>query len=244
MSDPASQALLKRIAAARKQGASMEKVLQMTEEFLAAQPKEYAESRREKLLEQVKILHVQATLVEQVAKAKSKEEGKDVILQMYANLQAMETQEERDKKRAKFHAVMEEAQAEGARRNAALGAERKARGLSEKAETGEPGPQVILYEATERVEPIEKKLFKNLNTLREIRAAKLERDRIVLEEMPLGASRVGGLPDLPPGIKWPTYKGKKIPFLAQIDLSSMAADTVLLPADGWLYAFGLFDNEK
>jgi hypothetical protein len=118
-------------------------------------------------------------------------------------------------------------------------------GLSEEAGTGAPGPQAILYEATERLEPIEKKLFNGKRkTIAQIQVAKLKRDRLVLEELPMGASRFGGVPDLPPGAPWPTYKGRKIPFLAQVDLSAVKADKAPLPPDGWLYAFGLFDNDK
>jgi hypothetical protein len=39
-------------------------------------------------------------------------------------------------------------------------------------------------------------------------AAKAERDRRVLDRLPLGASRFGGLPDLPPGLAWPEVDGR------------------------------------
>jgi hypothetical protein len=39
-------------------------------------------------------------------------------------------------------------------------------------------------------------------------AAMAERDRRVLDRLPLGASRFGGLPDLPPGLAWPEVDGR------------------------------------
>ncbi len=76
-------------------------------------------------------------------------------------------------------------------------------------------------------------------------AAKAERDRRVLDRLPLGASRIGGIPDLPPGFAWPESEGRKIQFLAQIDFAQMPRwDDSPLPADGWLYYFGLYENDQ
>lgn len=38
---------------------------------------------------------------------------------------------------------------------------------------------------------------------------------------PIGASRIGGLPDLPPGTAWPRLDGVPLSFLAQIDLAEV-----------------------
>lgn len=62
---------------------------------------------------------------------------------------------------------------------------------------------------------------------------------------PVGASRVGGLPDLPPGVEWPHWPGRgrnpasPLCFLAQINLAEAALFDVehLLPASGMLYFF-------
>lgn len=64
-----------------------------------------------------------------------------------------------------------------------------------------------------------------------------------LEALGLGASRVGGLPDLPAELAWPTFEGKKLlPFLAQIDLSQLPRwDGDPLPSEGWLYFFARMD---
>ncbi|MHC1550736.1 DUF1963 domain-containing protein [Phyllobacterium sp. K27] len=60
------------------------------------------------------------------------------------------------------------------------------------------------------------------------------------EEVPLGASRIGGGPDLPPGA-WPSNEhGMRHPFLLQIDLAEVTAvfgSTGLIPDDGLLSLF-------
>lgn len=59
------------------------------------------------------------------------------------------------------------------------------------------------------------------------------------DELPLGASRFGGRPDLPPQVAWPRRDGAGAPlsFLAQLDLASVPDPTGLLPAAGWLLFF-------
>lgn len=55
----------------------------------------------------------------------------------------------------------------------------------------------------------------------------------------MGASRVGGFPNLPQEMLWPTWKEKPLDFLAQIRLTDVArldADGVL-PSSGLLYFF-------
>ncbi len=57
--------------------------------------------------------------------------------------------------------------------------------------------------------------------------------------LPLGASRLGGLPDLPPALDWPTWKGVPMVFLAQIQLQEVVPYDVeqLLPTCGFLFFF-------
>lgn len=52
-------------------------------------------------------------------------------------------------------------------------------------------------------------------------------------------SKLGGLPDLPSGFKWPHWKNKPLAFLAQIDLAEVphAEGLLELPASGMLYFF-------
>jgi uncharacterized protein YwqG len=55
----------------------------------------------------------------------------------------------------------------------------------------------------------------------------------------LGASRLGGAPDLPCGFEWPTWQGEELVFLGQISLEDVAAvnPTDLLPPHGLLLFF-------
>ena len=59
------------------------------------------------------------------------------------------------------------------------------------------------------------------------------------KKLPIGASRFGGIPDLPEGFQWPHYRGTPLTCLAQIHLSDVAQfDTEkVLPETGWLYFF-------
>ncbi len=61
--------------------------------------------------------------------------------------------------------------------------------------------------------------------------------------LPLGATKFGGLPDLPHGKRWPEYNGSLLPFLAQINISDIVPydKDHLLPETGILYFF--FDVE-
>lgn len=60
-----------------------------------------------------------------------------------------------------------------------------------------------------------------------------------LDDLPLGASRIGGVPDLPPGVDWPMRGHWPLSFIAQINLAeSHPFDTEQrLPARGMLYLF-------
>lgn len=66
--------------------------------------------------------------------------------------------------------------------------------------------------------------------------------------LPLGASRIGGLPDLPPDVEWPTRNDRPCEFIAQINLSDASAydPTGLLPKAGILLFFydGLHYEDK
>jgi hypothetical protein len=62
---------------------------------------------------------------------------------------------------------------------------------------------------------------------------------MMMRHLPLGASRVGGLPDLPPSVPWPTNRlGDKLHLAAQLDCSSLPPiPGYPLPESGWLYVF-------
>lgn len=54
-----------------------------------------------------------------------------------------------------------------------------------------------------------------------------------------GSSRLGGIPDLPEGMKWPTNETRPLTFLAQINLAEATRfdGENLLPKSGWLAFF-------
>jgi len=65
----------------------------------------------------------------------------------------------------------------------------------------------------------------------------------------VGSSRFGGLPDLPHGVAWPTYKdGRPLDFVAQMKLDEAAPHDSehLLPKKGWLWFFvlGMYDDSR
>lgn len=63
------------------------------------------------------------------------------------------------------------------------------------------------------------------------------------EHLQLGQSRIGGQPDLPSDLPWPTHQGVPLGFLAQIDLSALpAAARGPLPPDGHLWFFYVADQ--
>jgi hypothetical protein len=57
--------------------------------------------------------------------------------------------------------------------------------------------------------------------------------------LPLGTSKLGGFPDLPPTLVWPTWEEIPMVFLAQINLQDVAPydKEQLLPSHGFLYFF-------
>ena len=64
-------------------------------------------------------------------------------------------------------------------------------------------------------------------------------------ESPVGASRLGGIPDVSPGFVWPLWKDRPLAFLAQLDLSAFASYPFcsVLPRKGVLSFFYDPDQE-
>lgn len=60
-----------------------------------------------------------------------------------------------------------------------------------------------------------------------------------MDRLPLGSSRIGGIPDLPVGTAWPSWRGEPQSFLAQISLTEVARSpgTGILPEAGSLCFF-------
>ena len=67
---------------------------------------------------------------------------------------------------------------------------------------------------------------------------------ITENDLPIGSSKMGGSPDLPLGIAWPSRDGRPLDFLLQLDLAEAprkwGGDD--LPETGWLYFF--YDLEQ
>jgi uncharacterized protein YwqG len=61
---------------------------------------------------------------------------------------------------------------------------------------------------------------------------------------PLGATKLGGAPDLPPGVEWPAFQGVPHSFIAQINLAEMSGldGAERLPSAGLLSFF--YDAEQ
>ena len=58
-------------------------------------------------------------------------------------------------------------------------------------------------------------------------------------EIPIGHTKMGGNPDLPPDFVWPTYNDLPLTFLAQFRFSEISIYDIdqLLPTKGMLYFF-------
>jgi uncharacterized protein (TIGR02996 family) len=65
------------------------------------------------------------------------------------------------------------------------------------------------------------------------------------KSIPVGASKFGGRPDLPPGTKWPEHEGEPLAFLGQFNLAELQASPVArdLPSAGLLSAFALYRGD-
>ncbi len=66
------------------------------------------------------------------------------------------------------------------------------------------------------------------------------------QQIPLGASKIGGLCDLPAGMPWPEWRGESLMALAQFNLAEVARSLgkTPLPAIGMLYFFYEMRLEK
>jgi uncharacterized protein (TIGR02996 family) len=61
----------------------------------------------------------------------------------------------------------------------------------------------------------------------------------------IGASKLGGRPDMPPDVKWPIFRTEPLAFLGQFNLASLAVSLVSreLPDSGVLSVFYLVDED-
>ena len=62
----------------------------------------------------------------------------------------------------------------------------------------------------------------------------------------IGATRIGGVPDLPKGFAWPRHDNKPLAFLAQLRLADFLrlADIEGMPTDGLISFFAPYDAQK
>lgn len=70
-------------------------------------------------------------------------------------------------------------------------------------------------------------------------AVAIRRERCDDADIPIGASKLGGLPDLPPGVEWPTRDGYPLGFLGQFAIADVpeVEGEVRLPGRGLLSVF-------
>ena len=125
------------------------------------------------------------------------------------------------------------------------GAERKkkrlAMGLCAVAGSGEPGCEVKLLESI-RYGAIPEPEYIGDDTI-DHRPEEATQARA--HRLPIGASRIGGVPDLPANVGWPTFNGKMVPFIAQINIADLPKPaSALLANDGWLYVFWRMNYEE
>src|SRR6478672_6942116 len=68
--------------------------------------------------------------------------------------------------------------------------------------------------------------------------------RVDEDALPIGASRLGGRPDLPPGVPWPAWH-EPMAFIAQVNLADVAPHDIAgaLPDRGLLSFFYETDGE-
>ncbi len=134
---------------------------------------------------------------------------------------------------------LQEASAEAEQKAKAHKERRRAAGLQEAAGTGEPYPEIVL-QTLETNESLPEDVDIN-----DLERALQELENATLSKQSLGASRLGGLPDLPQSIEWPKLEDKLLPFIAQLNLADIPNSRMsALPNRGWLYVFGVFGDEN
>ena len=82
------------------------------------------------------------------------------------------------------------------------------------------------------------RVVKNIDALARF-AVRLNTTVVDEASLPIGASKLGGLPDLPSGVAWPEWKGLPQSFIAQIRLEDLHDFNVAkaLPQQGMLWFF-------
>ena len=70
-------------------------------------------------------------------------------------------------------------------------------------------------------------------------SVRLQARKVDPDDLLLGTSRIGGVPDVPTSFSWPHVEEKPMAFIAQLDLSELARFDAqqVLPTTGWLCFF-------
>jgi len=65
-------------------------------------------------------------------------------------------------------------------------------------------------------------------------------------KIPVGASKLSGLPDLPPKAAWPVFQGEPLHFLAQFNLTELSKSLACrdLPNTGLISIFSVYDEDE
>jgi hypothetical protein len=135
--------------------------------------------------------------------------------------------------------VLREREQVMAKRREAHRTERLARGLAPNAGSGDPERECLILDASFD------KLPKMVVAGRRTSTFDQRNVKQAMARLPLGSSRFGGWPDLPREITWPMHQEKRLPFVAQLDLSKFPrAIHRLLPKDGHLFVFSLAGKGK
>ena len=76
------------------------------------------------------------------------------------------------------------------------------------------------------------------------RAVRIDSDAMYFDEIPIGSSKLGGSPDLPPGTEIPKHRGKDLTLIAQVDLAEVNRRhiDIDLPRSGLLSFFFAIDS--
>ena len=119
------------------------------------------------------------------------------------------------------------------------------RGLAAEVGSGEPEKETKffaeLFDPYDALDDIDDLAQEEIQKVVDRKRRDHERSRY--DGLELGASRIGGLPDLPPGEEWPAFEGKTLPFIGQLDLEMLDGAYEPLPPKGFLLFFALISDE-
>ena len=142
----------------------------------------------------------------------------------------------------------EESKRQEAKEKSARDRKRKKRGLGEVG-TGRPAKTGKIFSAFYNPAEDIKEWFDfsdpNDKGWQQLAKLRENHEKQLYREMPRGGTRIGGLPHVPAGFKWPHFRRKALPFVAQLDLAGVESGSQgLLPKTGFLLFFALISNSE